>query len=227
MISCCSNKLSTSRANEQGQHAWCSTAPTSNRPDRELPRGFAGAAPDHVRLAPCGSGTDDVPRLLAGGGPARPFRRRRRGRLRPGRPTAQGAAAVRRAPRWPRHARASALTRMPSRPSQLLGWKSAYVCPVGSTTASPAWLSMRARYCLKPYPLTPSGRRPHQRLQAMAARRSPAPQPLPQRIHPGRSRCSRWSRSSRRSAGCAPKQLVGHHAGVNTRAFCDIATRLV
>jgi len=51
------------------------------------------------------------------------------------------------------------------------------------------------------FALTPSGRRRHQRLQAAAALRLPAPRPLPRRTRQGRSCCSRWSRSSRRNAG--------------------------
>ena len=50
--------------------------------------------------------------------------------------------------------------------------------------------------------LTPSDRRPAQRRQAVAACCLPVPRLLPRRTHPGRSCCSRWSRSSRRSAGC-------------------------
>jgi hypothetical protein len=42
---------------------------------------------------------------------------------------------------------------------------------------------------------------PHWRQQAVAARRPPALRPLPLRTRRGRSCCSRWSRSSRRSAG--------------------------
>ena len=44
--------------------------------------------------------------------------------------------------------------------------------------------------------LTPSDRRPAQRGQAVAARCLPVPRLLPRRTHPGRSCCSRWSRSS-------------------------------
>jgi hypothetical protein len=55
------------------------------------------------------------------------------------------------------------------------------------------------------FALTPSGRRPPQRLRPVAARHPhlPALRPLPRRKHQDCSCCSRWSRSSHRSAGRA------------------------
>jgi hypothetical protein len=56
--------------------------------------------------------------------------------------------------------------------------------------------------------LTPSGRRPRERLPAAAARRPPAPRPPPLRMRGGRSCCSRWSRSSHRNVGRGDAELV-------------------